>query len=524
MADTTGVTSEEVADQIVGKIWPKNEDGTINETPVVDEEEAREIGTLDADSAAANKRITRSTYQKHRGDKNITLGDTDAINQFELVKRIFGNESVMVYITRLEPNPPMTYEPHPMVIFETAQHFYQHIVRTCHMRQARDAKYRVAFRVGPTARATGYLSIPGVQADAALPPAAAAPPPPPPAPPANPWGAPPGWFPSGQGTPPSPMGWPMGWPGVAAPPAPAAQAASANPPAPAPPPPAPLPPMVPNDPNSAALYHMLQMMMQQQSAQSQQQLELLREELHRARAAIVAPPAAPAPAPAQAPPPGYAVPYGMPQGAPPWPYAQPPHAGVAGPPQGPPPAPTPPVAQAPVMQAQPAVQATPLSPHEQIQHSMRTMGQTLQAAQEFRAMFDGFMPRGETEVVEEAAASGSDPDADKPYRTMEVGGATVALDKSGAVMWPATIMAALPVFGKIATDVMEKIGDMKEKDRAAMEAIEQRRMNMSAGIRVGAPQIPPSPPPPIAPRPPAPSLGQGVSAADLAALHRPNLG
>ena len=443
----------------------------------------------------------------------------------------------MISIKRIEPAPMRDFEPVPMVIFETVQHFYQHIKKNCHGTCPQDAKYQIFFReAGATERARGYLQLPPYIAETVH----TAPPAPSPAsapvPPAWPgygnqggggWG-PPGPPPSPWGYPPPPPPAPPQVIQLAAPPAPPAA------PAPPPPPP-PMPPMPPTmNPQSAGLFGMLQQMMAQQAQQSAQHLEMMREEIRRSRDIAAAPPAYPQPPPGLAAPP-YPPNAPVPGGA--WPYGYPGYPGMPVPPGGPTmqaPGLVPPLTPAAAPVAAPVAVAAvpvppPLNPLAQIKANMSVVREQMNAYGEMREMLDGMFPGRDEDGAQPAATAAVVPPAvEEAYKMMSVGEATVALDKSGNVAWPATIVAALPVMGKMVGDVIERVERARDKDRKAEEELIRKRVQMSQGIYVQsneqAPALPaPAPPPPSAVPTMTPPPQTGVTMDSIGrALQRQN--
>jgi hypothetical protein len=527
--DGGDVNMGDVSDATLPEAVPRNPDGSASEEGEVGEEQAQLIGALSLESAAKNKGIARKLRDKALGKKGVPWNVDDALEMFSYVRHVFAHEwnAITVHITRTEPAPRFQLPPIPAVNLKDPQGLYDYIDR--HHGTQGPATYKVYWRAGAgheRAAASLYMpdkSAPPVVQVISQPPQQPQQPQPPqqqgypmyPGQYGGGYGGPGGGGPPGYGSPPAPS-WPQQPPQpqqpqlvVISPPAPQ-QPQQAPPPAP---PPAPIymqpPPPAPGafDPQRAVFE-----MMQAQNAQTMAALKEIVSELKK-----------------PSPPPGfislpseqYPVPPGfvrVPGGMIPAPPAYAPQ-GVGAVPAAPA-QPTPVAyaipAQVPVQAPAVMVQAPPQPTFDQqIAGTVGMMRGVVRGMGELQHIFSEFGPQARPPMEEELEQEPETPQAPNPIMTTDVGGITMAIDRStGKTNWPATLMGAIPKVVDAAKSGLTEYQKIMDRNAAHAARLIQDRTAMANAIAVARGTVPaqpaalPAPAQPPAHQPPHPQPQQ----------------
>lgn len=542
--DGGDVGAGDVTDAMLPEAVPRNADGTASEEGEVSEEQAQLIGALGLESAAKNKGIARRLRDKAVGKKGVAWNVHDALEMFPYVQRVFASEwnSIVVHVTRTEPEPRIQLPPISVVNLKDAQGLYNYVER--HHGTQGLATYKVYWRAGAGhERAAASIYMP----DKSVPPVVQMVSQPPQQPPqASPYqGFPPfggaygapyvGPVPSGPGypaqqsmQPPMQPAQPQGGDRFIVISPPAQQQSSQAPPQA---PPAPVymqPPPVPGafDPQRA-IFEMMQAQNAQAQAQNAQTMATFKEIV--AELKKPPPPAGFIPLPEGWP----SIPQGfvrIPGGMIPAPnmamYAPPPAQAQ---PQGVGQVPTqpPPVAYAAPAQAAPmVVQAAPAPTFDQqIAGTVGMMKGVVRGMGELQNLFTSFAPQQQRPIEELEPEPEEPPQPPNPLMTTDVGGITMAIDRAtGKTNWPATLMGALPKIGdtfKSGLAEYQKLMDRNAQQTARV--MHDRTVLANAIAAAKGSGTPPAAPPAALPPAPQVQQAQHVTPPTSAPQQRPQV-
>jgi hypothetical protein len=535
--DGGDVNMGDVSDATLPEAVPRNPDGSASEEGEVGEEQAQLIGSLSLESSAKNKGIARKLRDKALGKKGVPWNVDDALEMFAYIRRIFAPEwnSIVIMVTRIDPAPRVQLPPIMAANLKDQKALYDYVEQ--HHGAQGPATYKVYFRAGGgSERGAASLCMPDRSAPPVVqvisqPPQQPQQPQPPqqqgypiyPGPYGGGYGGPSGGGPPGYGSASAPP-WSQQPPQpqqpqlvVISPPAPQ-QPQQAPPPAP---PPAPVymqpPPPAPGafDPQRAVFE-----MMQAQNAQTMAALKEIVTELKK-----------------PSPPPGfislpseqYPVPPGfvrVPGGMIPAPPAYAPQGVGSAPAQ---PAPVayavPAPAQAPTQAPAPVMVQAPPQPtfDQQIAGTVGMMRGVVRGMGELQHIFSEFGPQARPPMEEELEQEPETPQPPNPIMTTDVGGITMAIDRStGKTNWPATLMGAIPKVVDAAKSGLTEYQKIMDRNAAHAARLMQDRTAMANAISVArgtapaqpaALPAPPQPQPQQAAPPPPPRVPQAAPVA-----------
>jgi hypothetical protein len=467
---------------------PQNPDGSVQMEGEVTVEQAQKIGAVSAESDAFNRRTIRSmagkaTPKSERGGVKVTWNSREAVDVFASLYEPFKGEwgSMTVYVTRLDPQPNVTFPPVKADLIKDASALYAYVER-CHGASP-EATYEVRFKTHALERGKGTICMP----DRSVRVQEAAPAP-------SPYER----FSHGHSQNFQP-GFQPGFPGE--------PRVTVNVP--------PAPPAIVQSGMEARMADMMSHFQAQSQAQTKEMMGVFLTMLD----SILKKPQMPAgfiPLPEGYPiPPGYVA---LPGGCIPGPPALPPPAAptpiyvpMPTPPSsaGERPAPVAaPVAPMIVQQAPP-----PVGPAEQVAGAVKMMTDMFKGMENLRQLFQ---QPGVAVAQAAEAAFVDEPEAPPPDRSIDIGnGLKLVRDDDGNTNWGGTLLGALPKVGSIFKETLSEYSKASAQQAQQSQTVLRQRIELANAVARAQGVPTPSPPaslpaaapasvtPPVqAPRPP----------------------
>jgi hypothetical protein len=160
------VSMEDVAAMVLPEGVPQNPDGTPRTDGDVTVDQAQEIGAIDIDSAAQNKRFARTLRDKVAGKTDVAWNAEDPMQLYAGLRTAFAGEfnTMMIVVSRVEPAPRVQYPPVYASTVKDGAALYS-LVEKYHGNSPNPSTYRVKFTVhGGAVRGQASLSLDGAPA------------------------------------------------------------------------------------------------------------------------------------------------------------------------------------------------------------------------------------------------------------------------------------------------------------------------------------------------------------------------
>lgn len=137
---------------------PQDPDGQVSSEGTIPVAQARKIGALTSDAAAANKHVARQIDHANKGE-SVSWNSDDPFALFDGIRAAFPSVAFRLFIKDVDSQEQ--YAPPSMSQFRDSSEFYTYMSKNVH-RNKRTAKYEITFKqAGNSAiRGKGFLMMP----------------------------------------------------------------------------------------------------------------------------------------------------------------------------------------------------------------------------------------------------------------------------------------------------------------------------------------------------------------------------